>query len=168
MPSFSKLGKFWFLQNTKFVKLLQDTSMTSPEILLFNPSYVVGQIIWSQNCDCHLQESFLPLWIVYLSSASYVLDYFYIREIGLDFSIHHFWSHWIITSQSTYAPISPAAVWKLHDSSTRWSLHSDKPGMFLVQPNPVLRFVPRSSMSRDIVSGRGTNRLRLTRWKIGC
>ena len=29
MPNFSKLGKFWFLQNAKFVKLLQDTSMTS-------------------------------------------------------------------------------------------------------------------------------------------
>ena len=26
-----------------------------------------------------------------------ILDCFYMREIGLDFSIHNFWSHWITT-----------------------------------------------------------------------
>ena len=57
------MPNFWFANASsyaKFVKLLQDISMTSQ----FHRNFfavLVWQIIWSESCDCLFWESFSPL-----------------------------------------------------------------------------------------------------------
>ena len=62
MPNFSSSGFANASSYSKFVKLLQDISMTSQfHRKIF--AVLVWQIIWSQSCDCLFWESFSPLWI---------------------------------------------------------------------------------------------------------
>ena len=60
MPNFSSSGFANASSYSKFVKLLQDISMTS-QFHRKNFAVLVWQIIWSQSCDCLFWESFSPL-----------------------------------------------------------------------------------------------------------
>ena len=60
MPNFSSSGFANASSYSKFVKLLQDISMTSQFHRKFF-AFLVWQIIWSQSCDCLFWESFSPL-----------------------------------------------------------------------------------------------------------
>ena len=69
--------------------------------------------------------------------------YFYAYELH---NKHFKPVYWFRNFQSM-VPISPAAIWKLHDSSTRWSLHSDEPGMSIVQLNLALETEKRRQIN---------------------
>ena len=48
---------------------------------------------------CWIENPSLLICVKTIQNSAYgiVLDCFHTREIGLDFSSHHFWSHWITT-----------------------------------------------------------------------
>ena len=113
MANFSSSGSSSY---AKFVKLLQDISMTSQFHRQFF-AVLVWQIIWSQKCDCLFWESFSPLCTIcpqkvvfyqifgnndnnaIIIHSGWKESKSYIFSLGSFTSFQHFWKGWFMILQ---------------------------------------------------------------------
>ena len=117
MPNFSSSGFANASSYSKFVKLLQDISMTSQFHRKFF-AVLVWQIIWSQSCNCLFWESFSPLCNIFPNFKTKLkFPFQFISANGWPLDVHAFGKNYLeILSKSSNLTVILRSSWQTFQS----------------------------------------------------